>query len=202
MVFQNYVTSVSVCGEPTLNARYSLTITFGGSYRRKVAIVILLNPSSSAKCLLFYPNCIRNIGDIKDVDTTTQIVIEKIWNEAANYKKVILLNLFPYFDSKPDSIDSIFPFNTLQFNHSYVMNLKIIQFILRCNKNSDVYIAWGKQVNINAQLFRIAKQDITDILINEGKTNVIIKPGKKSQFQNVQINVASVISNAVHGRFW
>ena len=81
MKFLSCVISVSVIGDPVYNARYVLDVT-------------LVNPSSTAKVRVFYPNQVQNLSDYVDVD---------------NCQRVFLLNLFPYFDGRPASLDVVFP---------------------------------------------------------------------------------------------
>lgn len=199
MNFLPCVNSVSVIGDAAYNARYVLDVTLGNP-SSKTAIVFLLNPSSTAKVRVFCPNQVQNLFNYVDVDMTTNHVLG-VMNQH-NYQRVYLLNLFPYFDGKPASLDVIFPLAGLASNQSYQTNLRHIKGVLMNNPSSDVYIAWGKDVDIDPKLFAKAKSDVIDELYNANFNSVQIKTGKNSKsFQPVKITRGTVINNAIHGRF-
>lgn len=198
MKFLPCVKSVSVIGDAAYNARYVLDVTLGNP-SSKTAIVFLLNPSSTAKARVFHPNQVQILSNYVDVDMTTNHVL-CVMNQH-NYQRVFLLNLFPYFDGKPESLDVVFPLTGLASNQSYQTNLQHIKGVLMNNPSSAVYIAWGKDVHIDQELFKKAKSDVIDELCNANFNSVQIKTGKKSKFQTITITRGTVINNAIHGRF-
>lgn len=199
MVFPNYVAQCKVVSNATFNARYSMEIEIKGSNNQKTAIVFLLNPSSTAKEYVFSPGTILNPLLCNDVDQTTINVLDALCK--AEYSKIFLLNLFPYFDSKPRSLEVIYPSATLATNKSYQDNLREIGIVLSANKGSDVFIAWGKDISMNQNLFSKAKIDAIGELVKFGFTKATIKTSKNASFTSVPLT-SKQISNAIHGKFF
>ena len=199
MNFPNFVTKCNVVGSAINNSRYSLEIDMSGSTKPKTAIIFLLNPSSTAKEFVFYPSVISNPLLCNDVDLTTSNVIDSLHN--IGYNKIYLLNLFPYFDSKPSSLDAIYSVAGLATNQSYIDNLREIDNVLSGNKGSDVFIAWGKDISINQQLFLTAKIDVINKLVSSGFSQASIKTSKNNGFTSVKLTLNQSIDDAIHGRF-
>ena len=109
--------------------------------------------------------------------------------------------LFPYFDSKPSSLDAIYSVAGLATNKSYVDNLSEIDNVLSGNKGSDIFIAWGKDISINQQLFLTAKIDVINKLVSSGFSQAIIKTSRNNGFTPVKLTLNQSINDAIHGRF-
>lgn len=101
-------------GNSQLNDRYSLTLELNQLPSAKnEGILIMKNPSSTAKANVFYNVAFNNLYD---VDATTNNVIDKLLSN--HYTKIIILNLFPYFDSNPRMLNYIYPLSLISTNNS------------------------------------------------------------------------------------
>ena len=90
-----------------------------GSINR-TAIVILKNPASTCKDHIFFST---SLSDVYDVDKTTSHIINTLFVNGTPYDKIITLNLFPYYDNIPATINSVYK-NLLTAPHiSYQINL-------------------------------------------------------------------------------
>lgn len=204
MIFQFYVGNCYINGNAVLNDRYSLIVDFNTNNNGLNAIVFLLNPSSTGKQNIFYN---VNALEINDVDLTTNAVIDRLHNEIGNngipkYQTIGILNLFPYFDSKPSSINMIYgnaPLNTIQ---SYVNNMNEIDRILHAYCSADIYLAWGKDVSVQQNILNNAKQDVVNLLTNHGFTSVFYKSAMNATaFSTATMN--NIINlGAIHGKYY
>ena len=140
-------TSQCVCiGNREYNARYYFHIKIKPTPQNKgnTAIVILKNPSSTARANVFYG---VPFNKLTDIDATTNNIIIQL---NGYYERIITLNLFPYFDSHPSTLNGIFPIVKTNKGHryindiSYFINFKIINHTIKQNPNANIICAWGR----------------------------------------------------------
>ena len=127
-------------GDAQYNVRYSLTLCKQVVQPTgKTAIVILKNPASTCKDYVFFSTSLQ---DIYDVDKTTTHIINTLFVNGSTYDKIITLNLFPYYDNIPSTINSVYKNLSTAPHISYQTNLTKIASILRNNSGADVFCAW------------------------------------------------------------
>ena len=150
-------------GDAKHNARYSLTLfRQGATSINRTAIVILKNPASTCKDHIFFST---SLSDVYDVDKTTSHIINTLFVNGTPYDKIITLNLFPYYDNIPATINSVYK-NLLTAPHiSYQTNLTKIASILQNNSGADVFCAWGQSSGISDVIYNKAIVDVVGILL-------------------------------------
>lgn len=149
-------------GDAQYNVRYSLTLCKQVVQPTgKTAIVILKNPASTCKDYVFFSTSLQ---DIYDVDKTTTHIINTLFVNSSTYDKIITLNLFPYYDNIPSTINSVYK-NLLTAPHiSYQTNLAKIASILKNNSGADIFCAWGQSSGIWGTIYDKAINDVILIL--------------------------------------
>ena len=154
--------SSSCDGDAKYNARYSLTLfRQGATSINRTAIVILKNPASTCKDHVFFSTSLK---DVYDVDKTTSHIINTLFANATPYDKIITLNLFPYYDNIPVTINSVYKNLSTAPHISYQTNLTKIVSILQNNSGADVFCAWGGCSKIKTSIYHCAIRDIYAVL--------------------------------------
>ena len=132
-------------GRASENSRYLFYVPFNSSKAEshEDVLVIMLNPSSSAKAHVFYNVPFANL---EDIDKTTNNVLN-ILHRGINlskvntkFKSVTLLNLFPYFSPNQRDIDVIYGASV----SARARNEQIIDQCLKKHTNGIVLVGWGK----------------------------------------------------------
>ena len=150
----------SLIGLDKYNCRFCLDLEFNLN-RHNVAIVILMNPSTTGKQHLFFN---INLKDVTDVDATTRNVIRclvknqvRIKNkQSVSFDHLIILNLFPYYSSQPEQIYKIYR-NSLE--QTYQINMAVIRSIIDKYPKASYFLGWIK----NNQL-PFAEKDVENLL--------------------------------------
>ena len=173
------------------NSRYVLSLTNASSVleTEDTAIVILKNPASTCKSYIFWgtPMC-----DVCDVDKTTQHLINILFVKN-NYKKIITLNLFSYYDNIPATINSVYRgVDKGVMNQAYVENLKEMVKIISTNPTADIYCAWGNRSGIKQGIYHKAILDVYKILKNCSNNIYMYSSTGKNK-----INLASLTSKKI-----
>lgn len=159
----------SACdGDAKYNVRYTLTIYKQVSQQSLgTAIVILKNPASTCKDNIFFST---NLNQIYDVDKTTTHVVNTLFSKNLPYEKIVICNLFPYYDNIPSTINSVYGTSNNNHNVSYTVNLSKIESEIRQNIGADVFCAWGQSSGIDIKIYDKAIQDVVAILMANGIT--------------------------------
>ena len=136
-------------GQADKNSRYLLHIPFNPKVCEggENIIVIMLNPSSSAKAHLFYGVSFANL---EDIDATTNNVLNILSNtkgivldgKSLKIRSVTLLNLFPYFSPNQRDINVIYSASYAEM----VKNENEIAYCLSQSDNGIVLVGWGTPV--------------------------------------------------------
>lgn len=171
------------------NSRYVLEISLEQNFiADKTAIVILMNPSSSAKARIF---CNSKFDELEDIDRTTNNVLKALYNgvvvegkkEIQKYSKVIFCNLFPYMTPNSKDLNVIYGDNNGNYLNIAEMckNFLIMKHTIIDTADADVLCGWGrasdkgvKQSTFDPaiEIFKsqvIATADNSFFLFNRGK---------------------------------
>lgn len=169
------VQNCSCYGGASANSRYSLEIPFLKTEGEEV-VIIMLNPSSSARQHVFYK---VDFKDLTDIDKTTNNVLsifgqrqngvkiqEKGEISFVNVKKVILLNLFPYFSPNQKELNAIHPKALTEMRK----NLIFIDFYLR--GSNKVFVGWGKAIKggLSRSLYIRTIKEMKSLLAKRGNS--------------------------------
>ena len=147
------------------NSRYLLEIPFLNTKDGEEIIVIMLNPSTSAKAHVFYG---VGFADLQDIDETTNNVLSvlkkgiSLNNKKIQVSNVFLLNLFPYFSPSPKDLNTIDGVDAFE----ECINMLVVESCLREHKNSCVLVGWGKggAGGIDKQIHKTAIKKVKDLL--------------------------------------
>lgn len=148
---------VDFCGceclsDSAKNSRYTLQIALNQYFAsEKTAIVLLLNPSSTARAHVF---CNAEFERIEDVDRTTNNVLRVLYNgvnvegraNAQKYSKVIFCNLFPYMTPNTKDLNVIYGNGGGDYLNMAEMckNFLIMEHTIKDNPDADVFCGWGR----------------------------------------------------------
>lgn len=165
------------------NSRYVLDIPFVNKEGDKV-IVIMLNPSSSAKANVFYGVPFSKLTDIDGTTNNVLSILAKgiyLGEAKRNIKRVVILNLFPYFSPNPKDINVIDLWNAVENQ----VNLKIIKTCLTDCNDSIVLVGWGMGGigGIDRSIHKSAIGKIKDILKNNHPQNCFYYDNQTAGFE-------------------
>lgn len=195
------VNNCNCIGSSTLNDRYSLTLDLNKqNIVQKTAIVILKNPSTTAKSNIFYKTTFANLVD---VDRTTSRVINFLYNNTNNYTKIITLNIFPYFSTHPQELNPIYITNkSLNKNQSYNDNLVEVEKILVANNciYTDVICAWGHNSGVYKRAYDDAVTDVINLINANKRYN--LNEAKNKQINNIKWPCPVKKFYPLHGQRW
>ncbi len=116
----------------------------------EVAIVIMKNP---AKACLHNLYGAQNLTNLKiESDSTVNHVIDKLHN---NYKKIIILNLYPYMASNTKIANNFLISYKNKRLCDYVKkrNFYTLQNVLKQNVTANIFCAWGKESSLNISMY-------------------------------------------------
>ena len=163
----------SCYGDPLLNSRFLLDLSFKKEATdEKTAVVIMMNPSSTAKANVFYH---VPLLEINDVDDTTRKVIKTLACNQIKYDKsikrkpptqfdrIVFLNLIPYYCSQPYELKPIYLDSS---DSSYYLNYQTIDKIMKELPEATYFCAWLKRNYLS-----FAEEDIKKLMIKNGILN-------------------------------
>lgn len=210
--FSSYVNpnNIQANGNATLNDRYYLELSKAppndpNGNNPDTAIVILKNPASTVKSHFFY-----NIPypHVYDVDTTTTHIINILFGGvngiiANSYNRIIILNLFPYYDNYPAALNAVYAGmnnNNYQANPSLNANLNEIHNQLTINNNYDLYLAWGQNSGVHKAIYDNTINAVIDLIQPNG--NLLANINHVYIIQNgQQIVINNQVNNYRNGQF-
>lgn len=145
----SFVDSKSVTFEPSnlVDKRFVASFEYNDRNESlKTAIVIMKNPSKSLIGSSFEDKKLL-------IDESTDNVLSYIYNYKPRYekefKRVIILNLFPCYGSNPDIVNTTYSFCDHEYNEDLllhedlIMNQKYIVQNIKENANATIICAWG-----------------------------------------------------------
>lgn len=187
--------NIKITFNKNINDRYSICLSRVSAKTNNIAVVILKNPASSFKSAIFYNNI--PFGNVYDIDKTTNIVIDFLDKQQEDYEKIILLNIFPYFDNIPKVINNIYyEMKNNMPNESFSRNLKEINNIFQ-NSNIDLYCAWGKNSGIDKKIYDNAISNLINLINSNSFTNIY----EVNHFIRRQY-LPSITQYPKHGLYW
>ena len=173
-------------GRASKNSRYLLQVPFNSKKCKdgEDVIVIMLNPSSSAKARVYYK---VPFADLEDIDTTTNNVLELLQkgvildDSTINVRRVTLLNLFPYFSPNQRDINVIYSASSTEM----FANEKEIDYRLSRSESGIVLVGWGKahKSSISTKIYRPQIEKIKQML-HYHKCRCYEYDAKSSKFMN------------------
>ncbi len=187
-------------GQASLNSRFLLDLSFNnGVSKETIAVVIMMNPSSTARENIFYH---VPLSKINDVDETTRNVIEKLADVGINYDKgintvppnrfnrIILLNLFPYYSSQPHELKKIYQDTS---NSSYYLNINTIDEVMKNYPNAVYFCGWIKRNSLS-----FAEKDINRMMIKNKINNTFCFDSSKGLFvkYNPSLTALQIMTHA------
>ncbi len=180
MVYPEYVDTKNIRLQENKNkkCRYYLEIPFKNctnDYKNELC-VILKNPSKANKT-----KC----------DKTVKNVCEVVYNN--KYKKLIILNLFPYYSTEVKGLKAFF----ISSDYYKEMSINIKNIKRYCNKDIDIVYAWGK-IDFCKNIYN----QIIEILISEIKGNIFYVECKDCNNKNCNNKNHGSIRYPLHGLKW
>lgn len=171
--------------------RYSINIPFKNREEKRVAIVIMKNPSKAG----IYDKKLKT----RLSDDTVYNVCDYIYKHELRFSEVIILNLFPIYGPTFKNI-------TVESQDEYLgekllidENDKVLLQILNSYKNSVLILAWGGYPNLDKKTTKEQKQKIRN-LYRQRINNVLDLIGEKTTYM-----VSDKLINDIfppHGKFW
>ena len=179
----NNIINVKIVGSKRNNSRYLLDILLNNE-PSKTAIVLLLNPSSTGREHIFF-GVPWNM--VNDVDATTKNVISILLRNNSldqncfTFDRLIVLNLFSYYSSKPRELGPIYFKRKPCCFHE---NIKTISKTIKNTKGEQIFIGWG---NIDAIWQLKVVNKVLDILSKNNKSNVQMQTKHRKSFKSGEI---------------
>lgn len=189
----------SCVGASSLNSRFLLELSFSKT-NEQTAVVILMNPSSTAKETVFYDLPLANITDI---DSTTYHIIDVLINkrikldeENHKFDKLVILNLFPYYSANPKDLGAIISQNKCRT--ALLLNELIISNTINQYKNSYFFCGWGKNPAIKSEINYIKQKFLT--ICHANAQNIYCMKFGKKDFEKMPLNTKLLYIK--HGSSW
>lgn len=183
------------------NHRYFLKLIVNLKPSPKTVVVIMKNPSKTCDNMNntgFGPKIISDHATKAKchIDRTTGIVLRKLKAKPYNYDKIIVLNLYSLYDSKPANVE-IYYYGNKRRTRSLLFwdNLSVSMFLKIYS--GDVICAWGKPNGINKNGYD-NQINYVNTLLNKRQHNLLEYDLKKQRI------VARNTANAypLHGLGW
>ena len=113
-----------------------------------IAIVVMKNPAKACIQNLCINRCLTSQDSIES-DSTVNNVIKLLKNQ---YKKIIILNLYPFMHSDTNEVKKIYhckrPVIKQLISRTSRRNAFTIKNTLKANINAKIFCAWGQESNL------------------------------------------------------
>ena len=197
------ITQAKCFGLPSWNSRFYLDLTFDSG--SETAVVIMMNPSSTAKQYVFSHVPLK---ETQDVDATTRNVIKRLSlngidfatslgkTPGMKFSRIIFLNLIPYYSSKTYELNKIY-FDRVHSHESYSLNLTIIGQIFGQFPTAHYFCGWTKK----SKHFDFAIEDVRQLMVAAKLQNVFYYDISQKVFNKLNIN-SPIAHKIPHASKW
>lgn len=121
------------------------------SNNTNTAIVIMKNPAEACKYHLCFNGILSGQKHIES-DATVNHVIANLYSK---YKRIIILNLYPYMSSDTNVVRKFYECRKVKSIRNYAdqKNASVIFNVLKSNRGAAIFCAWGQNSNLNSYMY-------------------------------------------------